>query len=88
MNSFEITILIAACILCSLLGHIIGYRTRIKDETIGRISLVFNKDDIEVVKKALLMVYYKGKAANDVEIRAIDVNNPSVAKTDSKNCIK
>lgn len=57
--------------ICCLIGHIVGYRTRIKDEMVGKISIIVDKKDIEAIKR-IIAIYYKGELAEDVEVRAID----------------
>ena len=80
MGISETVILGLLLFICCLIGHIVGYRTRIKDEMVGKISIVCDKKDIETFKR-IIAVYYKGELAEDVEVRAIDSDKENAYKS-------
>ena len=59
-------------IVCLLIGHIIGYLVRRKEEKPGHIALFVDKNNIDEFKQALLGVTYKGIIVEECEIRGID----------------
>lgn len=66
-----ITIILLS-IVCLLIGHIVGYFVRRREEKPGKISLFVDKDKITMFKEALIGVEYNGTLVEECEIRGID----------------
>ena len=72
MKPIITVILLAVC--CLIVGHLIGYFMRKREEKPGKITIFIDKDYHAAINDGLLAVEYKGVMADKVEIRAMDLS--------------
>ena len=73
METKDLIIIGAIVIICLLIGHIVGYRTRKREERLGRLSVIVDSRFLEEFKKSFKGAFYKGENFEDIEVRAVNV---------------
>ena len=77
MEIKDIVIAGAIVIICLLIGHIVGYWTRKREESIGRLSIIVDSRFLDEFKKSFKGAAYKGEVFEDIEVRAVNVEASS-----------